>query len=197
MVELMAPGLETDTIKLVSLNESHLEPVRDSGAVEFMWASMPAIRRGAGFDVYFAHMLKEAASGQAVPFVLLDPRHEDRFVGVTAFIEPDKTHRRVSIGYTWLDPMLRGAGVYKTIQRLMLERAIAWGARRIAWSIEAQNERGLNAIRGLGAVEEGTLRSYQRFADGQWVDITILSMLRDEAKKAVETLNKDIAAKLA
>ncbi|MEM6535113.1 MAG: GNAT family protein [Pseudomonadota bacterium] len=197
MVELTSPGLEDGMIKLEPLHEAHREPLRESGAVEFMWASMPAIRRGAGFDVYFAHMLKQAATGETAPFALVDPRGNDRFVGVTAFIAPDKTHRRVSIGYTWLDPMLRGAGVYKSIQRLMLERAIEWGARRISWSIESQNERGLNAIRGLGAVEEGTLRSYERFADGQWMDITILSMLRDEAKKAVEILSRDVAAKLA
>ncbi len=193
-MDLDAPDLGNDLITLAPLDETYREALRASDAVEYMWLSLPAIQRGAGFDVYYDHALKSAKRGEYLPFALLDPKQDNRFVGVTAYIEPNRTHRRVQIGYTWLEPYLRGRGVYAAIQRLMIERALDWGAKRMSWPIEAHNERAINAVQALGAVHEGVLRSYERFADGQWVDVAILSMLRDEAREALKRLDMVIAA---
>ncbi len=188
-MKLSDPGLNSQTICLEMIREEHREALRQSNAVEYMWMSLPAIQRGAGFDAYFDYTIKTGGDGIWVPFALLDPNQNDKFVGVTAYIKPNRTHRRVSIGYTWLDPELRGLGIYAAIQKLMIQRALDWGARRISWPIEADNERAIRAVKGLGATHEGVLRNYERFADGQWVDIAILSMLRDEAKSAVMKLD--------
>lgn len=196
-MDLTDPGLCNDYIALERLDESHREPLRVSNAVEFMWLSLPAVQRGAGFDAYFDHILGSAKKSCIIPFALRDPQRDGRFVGVTAFIDPDRTHRRINIGYTWIEPYLRGKGVYSAIQRLMIQRALDWGARRIGWPIESENTRAIRAVESIGAIREGTLRSHARFADGQWVDITICSMLRDEAKAALLRLDEAIAAKQA
>ena len=52
-MDLTAPGLENDLIRLEPLTERFREDLRQSGAVEYMWLSMPAIQRGAGFDAYY------------------------------------------------------------------------------------------------------------------------------------------------
>ena len=75
----------------------------------------------------------------------------------------------------------------------MLQRAIVWGARRIEWNVEAHNTRAVKAIQALGANHEGTLRNYARFADGTWVDIAVLSMMRDEAKAAVKAIESELS----
>ncbi|GAB5458097.1 MAG: GNAT family N-acetyltransferase [Henriciella sp.] len=196
-MDLTDPGLCNDYIALERLDEIHREPLRVSNAVEFMWLSLPAVQRGAGFDAYFDHILSSAKKSRIIPFALRDPQRDGRFVGVTAFIDPDRTHRRVNIGYTWIEPYLRGKGIYSAIQRLMIQRALDWGARRIGWPIESENTRAIRAVESIGAIREGTLRSNARFADGQWVDITICSMLRDEAKAALLRLDEAIAAKQA
>lgn len=196
-MELSDPGLCSDLIKLRPLSEAYREPLRLSEAVEFMWQSLPAVQRGAGFDAYFDHTLASSNKGEMPTFVLLDPQQDMQFVGVAAFIEPDRTHRRVSIGYTWLAPYLRGKGVYAACQKLMIKRALDWGARRISWPIEADNARAIRAVESVGAIQEGTLRSHMRFTNGQWVDITICSMLRDEAKEALIRLDEVIAIQRA
>ncbi|MDG1824822.1 MAG: GNAT family protein [Henriciella sp.] len=190
-MELSAPGLENARVKLVSLDEEHREMLRASDAVEHMWISMPAIQRGAGFDAYYDYVLREKSAGELVPFAILS-NENGRFVGVTGYSYPNKTHRRIQIGYTWIDHSFRGKGIYAAIQHVLIKRAIEWGARRIGWHVEARNDRAVKAIEKLGAQNEGTLRNFSRFTDGTWVDIAILSMLRDEAKDAIKRLEAEL-----
>lgn len=190
-MDLTAPGLENAHIRLVVMTEEYRDVLRNTSAVEHMWNSMPAIQRGAGFDAYFDYMLQCAKTGQAISFVILCAR-TGHFIGVTAYLFPDKMHRRVLISYTWIDEPFRGKGVYKAVQALLIQRALDWGARRIGWNVEARNTRAINAIESLGAKHEGVLRQYSRFADGTWADIAMLSLLRDEAKAVVKRLNDEL-----
>lgn len=190
-MELSAPHLENARVRLELMTEAHREMLRATDAVEHMWQSMPAIQRGAGFDAYFDYMLRCEKTAEAVPVIVID-RETDRFIGVSAFLDPNKVHRRVIIGFTWIDAAMRGKGIYKAVQHVMIKRAIEWGARRIEWKVEAHNARAVNAIKGLGAAHEGTLRKYSRFADGTWVDVAVLSLLRDEAKLTVKTLEAEL-----
>ncbi|MEM1087952.1 MAG: GNAT family protein [Pseudomonadota bacterium] len=184
-MDLNAPGLASALIRLDPLSEDHREALRRTEAVEHMWISMPAIQRGAGFDVYFDYMLRSAAQNEAYPLAILDPNDHDRFIGVTAFLDPSKLHRRVRLGYTWIDPHLRGRGLFDAVKTEMIKRAIDWGARRIEWQIEAPNSRALSAIERLGAQQEGLLRQHTKLADGTWVDVIVLSLLREEAKALI------------
>lgn len=193
-MDLSAPGLENELIRLEPLAERFREDLRNSGAIEYMWLSLPAIQRGAGFDSYFDHVLKQGDAGEVLGFALLDPNDNGRFVGVTALMYPNKMHRRVRLGYTWLEPHLRGLGVYAAIQKLLIQRALDWGAKRIEWYVEERNARAIRAIESIGALKEGVLREYEKFADGEWVDVAVLSMLRDEAKSSVHRLEAIMAA---
>ena len=192
-MDLSAPGLENELIRLEPLTEQFREDLRNSGAIEYMWLSLPAIQRGAGFDSYFDHVLRQGDAGEVLGFALLDPNDNGRFVGVTALMYPNKMHRRVRLGYTWLEPHLRGHGVYAAIQKLLIQRALDWGAKRIEWYVEERNTRAVRAIESIGALKEGVLRQYEKFADGEWVDVAVLSMLRDEAKAAVHRLDAFMA----
>lgn len=192
-MDLSAPGLENDLIRLEPLTDRFREDLRNSGAIEYMWLSLPAIQRGAGFDAYFDHVIKQGDAGEMLGFALLDPNDQSRFVGVTALMYPNKMHRRVRLGYTWLEPHLRGHGVYAAVQKLLIQRALDWGAKRIEWYVEERNTRAVRAIEAIGAIKEGVLREYEKFADGEWVDVAVLSMLRDEAKSAVHRLEAIMA----
>jgi len=191
-MDLTAIGLENELVRLVPLSEEHREPLRETDAVDYMWASMPAIQRGAGFDAYYDFVLRHGKHNEILAFAVLDPA-TDKLVGVTAFLNHNRMHRRVDIGYTWINSAMHGRGMFRAIQSLLLGRAVMWGARRIGWNIEARNEQAIRAVEALGATREGTLRNYYRYADGTWVDMVLLSMLREEAKSAVTRLDARIA----
>jgi len=188
-MELTDPGLETDRFRLLPLSEAYRDVIEAAGALDAMWRSFPAVKNGTGYQFYFDHCLKKSDAGELPSFMIHDKMDNDRFIGCCAFIKPNRTHRRVQIGYMWLAEDRRGQGIYAHIQKLMIQRALDWGARRISWLVEARNEIAIGAISSLGAENEGTLRSHSKFADGMWLDVTILSMLRDEAKEAVRRLD--------
>lgn len=188
-MDLNAPGLSNELIRLEPLSERFREHLRASDAVNSIWLSLPAIQRGAGFDAYYDHILKQSETGEMFGFALLDPADNDRFVGVTGLLDSNKMHRRVRLGYTWLEPHLRGRGIYAAIQQLLIQRALDWGAKRIEWYVEDRNTRAIRAIESIGAKKEGVLREFEKFADGEWVDVAVLSMLRDEAKEAISCLS--------
>lgn len=194
-MDLGAPGLRNAIVQLLPLTEQHREPLHACGAEEAMWASMPAIERGAGFDAYFDHVLKAAKAGTLVPFAVMDAQTE-RFIGVCSFFAANRFHRRIEIGYVWIEPDMRGRGCFGAIHHLLIKRALDWGARRMGWQIESHNERANQAIRHLGASYEGTLRSYARYADGTWVDLAIFSLLREEAKGLVKALEERLQRSL-
>lgn len=194
-MELGAPGLQNTLVQLSPLTEAHREPLHACGAEEAMWASMPAIERGAGYDAYFDHVLKSAKAGTLVPFAIMDAKSE-RFIGVCSFFGANRFHRRVEIGYVWLEQAMRGRGCFGAIHHLLLSRALEWGCRRIGWQIESHNTRANEAIQHLGATYEGTLRSYARYADGSWVDIAVFSLLRDEAAQLVKELEQRLQRSL-
>ncbi|WP_084397200.1 GNAT family N-acetyltransferase [Henriciella aquimarina] len=191
-MELAAPGLDTRLIRLEPLGEHHRDAVHESGAVEHMWSSMPLIPAGTSIDAYFDHTLRMAELGNGLGLAVMLKR-ENRLVGLSAFLQPNRLHRRVQIGYIWLEQAQRGTGLVNHIQYLMLKRALEWRARRVEWWFASDNERAIGNVERLGALREGVLRQHSRFADGRWVDLVILSLVGEEIRTAMHHLGASVA----
>ncbi|RIJ31498.1 GNAT family N-acetyltransferase [Henriciella algicola] len=188
-MELGAPGLHTEMLRLEPLNESHRAALTSSNAVEHMWSSMPVIATGTNIDAYFDHSLKMAKLGTGQVMAAMREADE-RLVGLSAFLNPNRMNRRTRIGYNWIEPELRGGEVVDHIQYLMLKRAYQWRARRVAWWLSQKNERAIAAVEKIGAQREGVLRQHTRFADGSWADLVVLSLVGDEIRDSMAMLGE-------
>lgn len=185
---LDTPGLENALVRLEIFSAEHVPVLRASSAAKAMWDSMPDIPKGTNFAAYADHTLKLKERGEIVPFVVYRQR-DGAFAGVIAFENVSRTHRRLRINHYWHPEEMRGTGIFQACQALLIQRAVDWGARRIAWIVPSRNRSALAAIRSLGAREEGRLRSFTRLADGTFTDMVVLSFLRDEAKAALPLIN--------
>ena len=190
-MELGAPGLETDLISLEALSPRHHEAVRKSGAVNDMWRLMPVIPSGCTIDAYFDHTVRmaELGTGQGLAVIL---KETGDLIGIAAYLVPNRLHRRVRIGYTWLAEAYRGAGIAPHIQYLMLKRALEWRARRVEWMMSMRSDRALASMERLGIKQEGILRQYTRMADGSWADVALFSVIDDEIRQAIARLGVEI-----
>ena len=184
-MKLDAKDFENDRVRLEPLTEDHKALLKGSSAIESMWQWMPMIDGGTGFENYFASIQKQRKSGSVVPFVVLSQR-DGSFAGVAAFINANKTHRRVRIGYVWHPETVRGRGIFRATQLAMLIRAFDWGARRVEWIVDTRNTAAMRAVEGLGAHQDGVMQEWQRLSDGTWSDVVMFSMLRSAwpAKRA-------------
>ncbi len=111
----------------------------------------------------FAYLIAEVA-GEPVGFVIFqDVLSTDRAINLM----------RVAVG----EP---GQGSGKPLMRLAMRHAfIDLGAHRLWLDVFAENERARHVYRGLGFVEEGTMRDAAQKPDG-FHSLVIMSMLEDE-----------------
>jgi RimJ/RimL family protein N-acetyltransferase len=129
---------------------------------------------------YLDDALAEQARGLSLPFATLE-RESGRVVGSTRFTNIDPTHRRVEIGATWIAPPWQRTAVNSEAKLLMLRHAFdTLRCIRVELKTDALNLRSREAIRRLGAQEEGTLRRHMVTYTGRVRDTVYHSILDSE-----------------
>ncbi|MGI9539733.1 MAG: GNAT family N-acetyltransferase [Miltoncostaeaceae bacterium] len=112
-------------------------------------------------------------------FVVVD--EGGRTVGFIQWYEeddPDYRHAGIDI---YLSPEIHGRGLgtdaVRTLARHLIE---AEGHHRLIIDPAAQNEAAIACYRKVGFRDVGTMRRYERGADGTWHDSLLMDLLADE-----------------
>ena len=88
-------------------------------------------------------------------------------MGSTGYLDIDRAHRTLEIGWTWYGIAWQRTGVNTECKYLLMRHAFEdMGARRVSFKTDSRNERSRRAILRLGAVEEGILRNHRIARDG-------------------------------
>ena len=113
-----------------------------------------------GFDHWFDLAL---ASENEVPFVV----HVDgQPAGSTRYMNIEPLHRRLEIGWTWLERAQWGNGSNVETKYLLLRNAFErWGAMRVEFKTDARNLRVRGALLGVGGTFEGIFRKHMILPD--------------------------------
>jgi N-acetyltransferase len=168
-------------VVLAPLTLDHVDALTEVGLDADIWRWMPhRVSDRAGMRAFVEEGLDGWRNGTAVPFVttLSD---SGRIVGATRFMNIAHEHRRVEIGGTWIAPAWQRSRVNTEAKYLMLRYAFEhWQCRRVEFKTNARNTKSRDAIRRLGAVEEGTLRKHLVQADGSSRDSVYFSIVDDE-----------------
>jgi RimJ/RimL family protein N-acetyltransferase len=146
-------------VLLEPIAERHREGLRAAAEHE------PQIHRytnmySLGFDRWFDLAL---GAETEVPFVV---HVEGRPVGSSRFLNVEPFHRRVEIGWTWLERAQWGTGANIETKYLLMRRAFEdWGAMRVEFKTDARNLRVRGALLGVGATFEGVFRKHMILPD--------------------------------
>jgi RimJ/RimL family protein N-acetyltransferase len=154
-----AAALEGRIVRVEPIHERHREGLREAAESE------PQIHRytnmySLGFERWFDVAL---ASETEVPFVVVV---DGRPVGSSRYLNVEPFHRRVEIGWTWLERSQWGTGVNIETKYLLLLNAFEdWGAMRVEFKTDARNLRVRGALLGVGARFEGIFRKHMKLPD--------------------------------
>lgn len=154
-------------VRLEPLAEPHRGELAAAGADPRIWRflAVPGAD-GPDFDRWFAVALKQSAKGEVLPFAVRRSSDE-RLVGSTRYLNIFPAHKRLEIGSTWYDPAVWASQINPECKLLLMTHAFeTLGLNRVELRCDARNERSRQAIRRLGAVEEGVLRKHTIMADG-------------------------------
>lgn len=132
------------------------------------------------FDAFFAAILADLEAGRAVPFCVIEKKG-GRKAGSMSYVNMAERDRRLEIGLSWLGRDFRGTGVNHWAKFLLLDHAFGvMGAERVEFRTDRLNERARRGLRNIGAVEEGTLRSYNLMPGGRRRDAVFYGIVRAE-----------------
>jgi RimJ/RimL family protein N-acetyltransferase len=165
MTSDMLAGLKTAAslvgtiVRVEPIEERHREGLREAAERE------PHIHRYTnmytfGFDRWFDLALE---TDREVPFVVVvdgKPAGSSRYLNVEPF------HKRLEIGWTWLERAHWGTGANVETKYLLLRRAFEdWGAMRVEFKTDARNLRVRGALLGVGGTFEGIFRKHMVLPD--------------------------------
>jgi RimJ/RimL family protein N-acetyltransferase len=121
--------------------------------------------------------LRGQVAGTASPYVLVD-RRSGQVVGSSRLFEFDAQNRRVEIGWTWLARSWQHTAINTEAKLLLLGHAFeTLQCLRVQLKTNSTNEVSQRAIRRLGAVQEGVLRSFRIDDEGHPCDVVVFSIL--------------------
>jgi RimJ/RimL family protein N-acetyltransferase len=170
-VVLLRPLGENDYEYLVtfSINEPEL----------WFYSLVPADSE-ANLKTYIHSALNGRKEGKEYPFIVFDKR-TGKYAGSTRFYDIQLQHKTLQLGYTWYGKAFQGTGLNKNAKYLLLQFAFETiGVERVEFRADHNNKRSINAMKAIGCIEEGVLRSNCVAASGIRRDSIVLSILSHE-----------------
>ncbi len=139
-----------------------------------------------GMKDYVAAAIDGRAKGLEYPFIVFDKRTQ-QYAGSTRFYDIQMHNKSMQLGYTWYGKGFQGTGLNKNCKLLLLQFAFeTLCLERVEFRADNNNETSKAAMRSIGCVEEGVLRSHVATYTSLRRNSIILSILKDEWESGVK-----------
>jgi RimJ/RimL family protein N-acetyltransferase len=131
-------------------------------------------------EAYIGATIAERNEKREFPFIVFDKKANSH-AGSSRFYDIQLANQTVQLGYTWYGKSFQRTGLNRHCKLLMLRYAFeTWGMERVEFRAHAGNLRSVDAMKAIGCVEEGILRSVGPAVSGGRRDSIVLSILKDE-----------------
>ena len=173
--------LENAYVRLTPLREGDRDGWREQALDPDIWTHFTTrVDDAAGFERFFDSYLAASEKGKRTTFTVTD-QVDGRVAGGMSYGNLSEPDLRLEIGGSWLGRDFRGRGVNHWAKYLLLRHAFeAMDAERVEFKTDVLNERARRGLSGIGATEEGVLRSYNVMPGGRRRDAVYYSVLRAE-----------------
>ncbi|WP_346827483.1 GNAT family N-acetyltransferase [Serratia inhibens] len=131
-------------------------------------------------EKFIEQAIQDSLNGTRAVFAIIDNRSGE-IVGSTAFGNISESERRIEIGWSWLSVGARRSGINRAAKFALIEYAFEQlGCERVEFKTDVLNTPARKGLLGLGAQEEGVLRSFNYMPGGRRRDVIYYSLLRHE-----------------
>jgi RimJ/RimL family protein N-acetyltransferase len=149
---------------------------------EEIWNYMPHKATNDAFDPWFDRCLLDLSSGAQINYAVRR-KSDNLILGATAYYDIQLDNKRLTLGYSWYTPEVWGSVVNPEAKLLMLTQAFEnWFINRIEMGTDPRNIHSWQAIKKLGATQEGILRQHMILQDTVVTDTVVFSILASEWK---------------
>lgn len=180
-------------IQLEPISEELREELRRAANHEQIWTYMPQKPMLHLFDDCFDDWLIKMNRAEQITYAV---RRKACYsiVGATSYYDIEFNHKSLSLGYSWYIPEVWGTEINPESKLLMLTQAFEqWHLNRVEIGTDTRNIHSYNAIKKLGATQEGILRQHMILQDGSITDTALFSIIAAEWPDIKEKLIKRIS----
>ncbi len=172
---------ENKIVTIRPLLQTDIEEYRQIVFDENIWTYFAiAINNEEDLGSFVNSALQDRANKSRVTFTSFD-RKTGKITGSTSFGNFSFRDKRVEIGWTWVAPHFQKTGVNRSNKFLLLQYAFeGLGMERAEFKTDVLNVKARRALKGIGATEEGVLRSHTLMQLGRRRDTIYYSILKDE-----------------
>lgn len=160
-MQVVKQVLQGRKVTLEPLGRNHLPGLASAILDGELWA-LPVTRVPHPDELESFLTVAEArhAAGQDLAFATIDSE-SGKVVGSTRFQNINTSHLRLEIGFTFIARSWQRSHINTEAKYLMLKHAFeTWQCNRVELLTDVLNSRSREAIRRLGAREEGVLRNH-------------------------------------
>lgn len=131
-------------------------------------------------DEFIESAVRDTLNGTRIVFAIID-RDSGRIIGSSAYGNLAESERRLEIGWSWVAAEARRSGINRAAKLALLDHAFGeLGCERVEFKTDVLNAGARAGLAGLGAHEEGVLRSFNYMPGGRRRDVIYYSILRNE-----------------
>lgn len=153
--------LENDVVQLRSIKRRDVEGIIEAAYDPKIWVHMSeTLLTHEAVLQYVEKALKEHESDQSYKLVVISKK-TGQIIGSTTLFDISLQHKRLEIGYTWINPAYWRTNINTNCKYLLLTYCFEeLGLHRVQIKTDHENIRSQKAIERLGATKEGTLRNH-------------------------------------
>ena len=186
--------LENDRVRLTPLKiEDFDNLVRFAKNEPELWThSLIQANSAEKMKIYISKALAGRENKNSYAFAVFD-KQTNQYAGSTRFYDIQIENATLQLGFTWYGKEFQGTGLNKKCKYLLLEFAFdVLKMERIEFRADNENLRSINAMKSIGCVIEGVLRSNTYKPNGDRRDSIVLSILKDEWNNTVKQNLKEV-----
>jgi RimJ/RimL family protein N-acetyltransferase len=187
--------LENARVRLRPLETTDFEALKPAAFDPDVWQfTLSRADDAVSLADYLATAVHDREAERRYAFAIVD-RATGQLAGSTSYYNIAPADQRLSIGYTWLGRAFQGTGLNRAAKHLLLSYAFEHlGYERVELETDSRNQQSQQAMRRMGATEEGTLRRHRLTQGGYRRDTVIFSIIRPEWEGLRQTVFQEYNA---
>lgn len=185
--------LETEKVLLRPIQQPDLSSFNNIANDESIWRYFTFLLNDpAEMQRWVDIAIQEREEGKRIPFTITE-KETGNICGSTSFGSISYYDKRIEIGWSWLGKKYQGTGINFHAKFSLLNYAfdiLNW--ERVEIKTDNLNERSKQALRKIGAKEEGVLRSHMKMPLNRRRDSIFFSILKNEWPAIRNSIFRDI-----
>ena len=176
--------LETENVLLRPMKEEDLESFRSLTCDNLLWIYFTNdLSDTDELESWVKNALAEATGRKRLAFTIIE-KNKNAIVGSTSLGNISNTDKRVEIGWTWIGKEFQGTGLNAHVKSLLLKFCFEKNDfKRVECKTDILNVPARIALKRIGMIEEGILRSHTLMSHNRRRDTIYYSILRSEWKE--------------